>query len=263
MISTVSIVALGFVLGVRHALDPDHVLAVTTIVQRDEQPHHAALIGVLWGLGHTLTISIVGGVIIAFNWTMPERLGLGFEFAVALMLIVLGVWTVSRLKRGVPAGVLAKRHPGVVHNHVHRHGDYLHAHPHGHDPETHPHPPDRTPLAALDRRFSRLALYHAARPLAVGVVHGLAGSATATLVILAAIHDTRWAAAYLLVFGLGTVAGMVLVTVCFAATFRYARHRDVRLARRLGLASGVASVAFGLYLAYHIGVVEGLALAGP
>src|SRR6202451_28035 len=106
MIGLLSILAVGFFLGMRHATDPDHVIAVTTIVTNQRNSVRAALIGAFWGLGHTVTIFIVGAGIILFNLVIPVRLGLSMELSVAVMLIILGVWNVVGFVRSAPFGAL-------------------------------------------------------------------------------------------------------------------------------------------------------------
>ena len=250
MSTPVTIVLLGFFLGMRHATDPDHVIAVTTIVARQRRVGAAALIGVLWGIGHTLTIIAVGGAVIVFGVVIPPRLGLTMELSVALMLILLGLLNVAGITRWITGTVTP------VHVHPHRHGDDLHAH------GAHGYAADDAPLTRLDRRLGDLGLYQALRPLAVGVVHGLAGSAAVALLVLAAIPDPLWGIAYLIVFGVGTIAGMMLVTAASALPFAYTVNRFAAVNRHLVLASGVASIAFGLFLVYRIGVVDGL-FSGP
>jgi len=252
------VLALGFFLGMRHATDPDHVIAVGTIVARNRTPRDAAVIGAAWGLGHSLTILLVGGSIIGFSWVIPRRLGLSMELAVGLMLIVLGLANLRDILQLFRRPASAGEHgTGQVHSHAHRHGDYVHTHPHQHEPEAHPHPPERTPVAWLDRHFGGIRLYQLVRPLAVGVVHGLAGSAAVALLVLAAIDNPRWAMVYLLVFGVGTIVGMMLITLAIALPFVYTSHQPW-FARRLRLASGLISVGFGCFLTYQIGVVQGL-----
>ena len=250
----VSIVLLGFFLGMRHATDPDHVIAVTTIVARQRRVGAAALIGVLWGIGHTLTIVAVGGAIIVFGVVIPPRLGLTMELSVALMLILLGLLNVAGIMRWITAIATP------VHVHPHRHGDY--AHSHGHTPAAHGHAEDDTAIARLDRRLGGLGLYQMLRPLVVGVVHGLAGSAAVALLVLATIPDPWWGIAYLVVFGAGTIAGMMLITAATALPFTYTVRRFAAVNRHLVLASGVASIGFGLFLVYRIGVVDGLFASG-
>ena len=214
VLTALSIVALGFFLGMRHATDPDHVIAVTTIVSRERSVARAALSGAAWGLGHTVTIVLVGGVIILFNVVIPARLGLMMELSVGLMLVVLGVMSVTGKSQA--------------------------------------------PKDWLSRTEARLT-----RPLAIGVVHGLAGSAAVALLVLTTIRTPGWAIAYLLVFGLGTVLGMVLVTTLMAMPFAYTSREFSTTNRRLQLATGLVSIAFGLVLTYKIGYLDGLVTAAP
>jgi high-affinity nickel permease len=257
MITLLSIIALGFFLGMRHATDPDHVIAVTTIVSRQRSIRHAAVIGVLWGVGHTITILAVGSAIILFGLVIPPRVGLTMEFSVGLMLILLGVLNLSGMMRWITE-TLTPIQLGQ-HAHPHGHGDYVHSHSHGHGgPEKHGHAEDATPVGWMDRTFGRLGIYQVLRPLAVGIVHGLAGSAAVALLVLTTIRVASWAVFYLLVFGLGTVAGMMLITAAIAVPFRFSETRFARLNRGLGLASGVISLGFGLFIVYQMGFVNGL-----
>lgn len=259
LISLLSIIALGFFLGMRHATDPDHVIAIATIVSRYRKVSHAAWIGALWGLGHTLTIFAVGGGIILFGWVIPARVGLSMELSVGLMLILLGVLNLTGMLQWVSerftAAQTASRHN---HSHAHTHGDYIHTHPHGHEPEVHAHSPEQTPLGWFDRRFGRLGFYQLVRPLVVGVVHGLAGSAAVALFVLTTIRNTKWALAYLVLFGVGTLAGMMLITAAMAVPFAFAGKTSPRIHRGFRLASGLVSLGFGLFLTYQMGVVNGL-----
>ena len=264
MISLLSIIALGFFLGMRHATDPDHVIAVTTIVARHRTIKDASLFGALWGVGHTLTIVAVGGAIVLLGWVIPARIGLSMEFSVALMLILLGILNLAGILQWItntisPAvGISAS-----AHSHAHSHGDYIHTHSHQHDPEAHPHAPEQTPLGWFDRHLGRIGLYQFARPLVVGVVHGLAGSAAVALLVLTSIRNPKWAVLYLLVFGVGTIAGMMLITGAMVLPFAYADNRFSNLNRSLRIASGLISVAFGLFIVYEIGFVNGLFTSHP
>ena len=264
MIPLLSIVLLGFALGVRHATDPDHVIAVTTIVSRQRSVGAAALIGVLWGIGHTLTILAVGGAIIVFGIVIPPRMGLAMELSVALMLILLGIFNLTGVMQWLAGRSPTDHlHGDDAHAHVHSHGDFVHTHRHRHAPADHGHAEDATPLDWLDGTFRRLGAYQTVRPLVVGVVHGLAGSAAVALLVLAAIPTPAWGIAYLLVFGAGTITGMMLITAASALPFAYTTRRFSQVNRYLAMASGVVSVAFGLFLVYRIGFVDGLFTDAP
>ena len=263
MVSFFSILAIGFFLGMRHATDPDHVIAVTTIVSRQNKISRAALTGIFWGVGHTLTIVAVGTAIILFGVVIPARIGLSMEFSVALMLVVLGLMNVAAFLRSARSIAKVEQASATTHSHHHSHGDTIHTHSHGHTPESHPHSPDTTPLARMDRLFARLEIYRQLRPLLVGIVHGLAGSAAVTLLVLTTIRDPRWAIAYLLVFGVGTVAGMMLITMSIASAFTFFGRKHANFSARLGLISGLLSLAFGLLLMYQIGFSGGLFSGHP
>jgi len=195
-------------LGMRHATDPDHIVAVTTIVSRERSVVKAAGIGAVWGIGHTITLLLVGGAIIAFKVAFNARLGLSLELSVAIMLIVLGL------------------------------------------------------LNIFDVRASTRGI-SASRPFVVGIVHGLAGSAGAALLIVPLIDDPRWAALYLLTFGLGTIVGMAFVTLTIALPSLLATAHLPSFQRALRIASGAVSLVFGLYLAHKIGFTDGLFTSDP
>src|SRR5262249_787976 len=130
MVSFLSIIALGFFLGMRHATDPDHVIAVTTIVSRQRSIKYAAFIGVLWGVGHTVTIFLVGCAIVLFGLVIPPRLGLTMELSVGIMLVILGILNLTGILRWITESVSPGH--GHVHSHIHAHGDFVHTHPHSH-----------------------------------------------------------------------------------------------------------------------------------
>jgi len=237
--SFVGIVLLGLFLGMRHSTDPDHVVAVSTIASLERSVGRGALIGVLWGLGHTLTIFLVGSAIILFGLVIPPRVGLSMEFSVALMLVILGVLNLTGAlrwltERFTPAG----------------HGTAREAALSG--------APGNSTESSLDRLMSRYGSYQVFRPFVIGLVHGLAGSAAVALLVLSTIRSPLWAIAYLLVFGIGTVIGMMLMTSAMAIPVAYTgKHFDVA-GRYLSPISGIVSTAFGLFLIYQIGFVDGL-----
>src|SRR5579863_6377415 len=276
------IALLGLLLGMRHATDPDHVIAVTTILSHERRLGAATRIGVVWGLGHSTTVLAVGAAIIVFKLAVPVRVGLAMEFAVAIVLVLLGLGTVGALMRRAAsrllgAGVSHEQRPDehqpdeqrlVVHSHSHTHDGTPHRHPHVHQ---HPHVPSVAsghsdhgdhrleggvpPLFASRRRMLK--------SFGVGLVHGLAGSAAIALLILSAIPDPLWATVYLAVFCAGTVIGMGLITTAIATPLIFASTRMSSLHARLVVGSGLLSFLFGLFLAYRIGVVDRLFDGAP
>jgi high-affinity nickel-transport protein len=255
---------LGFFLGMRHATDPDHVIAVSTIVSRERSILKAGLVGVLWGLGHTITIAAVGAAIILFGLVIPPRVGLTMEFSVGLMLILLGVLNLTGAMKWF-TGKLSPAHSEIIgeHSHVHAHGSALHLHRHSHAPNSAHHAAAVPPPAWLRGPFAKLGVFHTLRPLFVGLVHGLAGSAAVALLVLSTIRDPKWAVGYLLIFGVGTIAGMMLITTALALPFSFAGYRFAWLNRGLITGSGILSLGFGLFVAYHIGFVDGLFTSHP
>jgi high-affinity nickel permease len=264
MNSLAAIIAIGFFLGMRHATDPDHVVAVSVIVSRQRSVAQAALIGGLWGLGHTLTILAVGAAILLFHLVIPTRAGLAMEFSIGVMLIVLGLLNLTGVLQWI-SEKFAPTHPPHTggHVHVHSHEGHLHFHAHTHGPESAHHGESLEPPVWLRRVFGRLGIYQALRPLLVGIVHGLAGSAAVALLVLSTIHNTQGGVLYLLVFGGGTIAGMMLITMAIALPMTLVGRRFAWMQRGLSVTSGVVSIAFGLFLSYQIGFVDGLFTSHP
>ena len=255
MTQLLALAGFGFLLGMRHATDADHVIAVTTILNRSRRFLHGTLIGALWGLGHTITVALVGVLIIVFTVVIPPPVGLAMEFAVALMLIALGIlnltggmrWITERLTPPAPLH-------GHEHDHLHAHDEADAPHPHGH---AHLHGHGTDPRLD-DGLLASMGWYQLARPVVIGLVHGLAGSAAVALLVLSTIQDTGTALAYLVIFCVGVSAGMALLTTVIGLPFLMAGARSERINRWLTIGSGVLSLAFGLFLAYEIGIVGGL-----
>jgi high-affinity nickel permease len=264
MTSGLAILMIGFLLGMRHATDPDHVIAVSTIVSRERSIVKAGLIGILWGCGHTLTIVVVGAAIIVFGLTIPARIGLTMEFSVGLMLVLLGVLNLTGAMQWLTLK-FSPSHPKVTgeHAHLHEHNSHLHLHWHSHGVGGEHHAERVAPPARLRAPFAHLGVFHTLRPLFVGLVHGLAGSAAVALLVLSTIREPKWAILYLLVFGVGTVAGMMLITAAIALPFSFAGYKFAWLNKGLITASGLVSLAFGLFICYHIGLVDGLFTSHP
>ncbi len=235
--SFLGIVLLGLFLGMRHSTDPDHVIAVSTIASRERSVTHGALIGVLWGIGHTLTIFLVGSAIILFGLVIPPRVGLSMEFSVALMLILLGVLNLTGALRWLNSR-FSPANRSLSSSELPAHAN--------------------ASTSPLDRLMSRYGSYQVFRPLVIGLVHGLAGSAAVALLVLSTIHTPLWAIAYLLVFGIGTIIGMMLMTSAMAIPVVYTGKHFATANRYLTPISGIVSTAFGLVLLYQIGIVDGL-----
>ena len=257
VLSSVSILAVGFFLGIRHATDPDHVVAIATIITRQHKISRAALIGICWGAGHTLTIVALGVAIIVFGLAIPVRVGLSMELSVSLMLMLLGFINVRSFMNSVlqRTGSAGDKIPMVV-AHAHCSGGPFHSH-------LLPGSDSQTTLPWLDRALAGLGIHVYLRPLVVGLVHGMAGSAAIALLVLATIRNPRWALTYLLLFGIGTVAGMVLITVSIASALRVFGIANGKWSQRLALVSGLLSVAFGGLVAIQILLVNGLFTGHP
>jgi ABC-type nickel/cobalt efflux system permease component RcnA len=246
-----TVILLGLFLGMRHSTDPDHVVAVSTIVSRQRSIRSSATIGLLWGLGHTLTIFLVGSAIIIFGVVIPPRLGLSMEFCVALMLILLGVLNLTGVMRWIteqftPMKRVAASQPAASLDRIFENPG-----------NTNQRVPGSIELF-LDRTIGKLGLYQTIRPLVVGLVHGLAGSAAVALLVLSTIKSPVWSTAYLLVFGFGTMVGMMLMTAAISIPLVYTGKKFSKINRQLTAISGLASMAFGIFLVYHIGFVDGL-----
>ena len=252
LVPCVTVILLGLFLGMRHSTDPDHVLAVTTIVSRQKSVRSSATIGLLWGLGHTLTIFLVGSAIIIFGVVIPPRLGLSMEFSVALMLILLGVLNLTGVMRWITERVAptksvpATPQPALSVDRISENSGKIKQRVSG------------GIEFFLDRTIGKLGLYQTIRPLVVGLVHGLAGSAAVALLVLSTIKSPLWSTAYLLVFGFGTMVGMMLMTAAISLPLVYTGKKFFKINRHLSTISGFASMAFGIFLVYHIGFVDGL-----
>jgi high-affinity nickel permease len=260
MFSIAAILTLSFFLGMRHATDPDHVVAITTIVSKQRGIAKATLIGALWGLGHTFTIFVVGTLIILFQVTIPPRLGLSMEFAVAAMLILLGVLNLTGVlrwlqERFTPTGQTPG--PANIRN------DGSLAETQLVRSSSSPQVNRTVSKTSSGHMFHGVGLYNVLRPLVIGIVHGLAGSAAVALLVMTTIRDSWQAIAYLLLFGIGTIAGMMLITAVIAMPFAFTIGKFAGWNQRIAVASGLLSLCFGLFLTYQIGFVDGLFTLHP
>jgi ABC-type nickel/cobalt efflux system permease component RcnA len=234
---------LGFVLGLKHATEADHLVAVTTIVCEQRSLWRSALVGLLWGLGHTASLLAAGVLVIVLGVVIPTPVGAILEFLVALMIIFLG----GRIL------YLTLRHQRHVHIHVHAHDGHAHTHFHFHD-KVDAHEPTSEQRAHASQHHPRgLSGW---RPLVVGMIHGLAGSAVLTLLVLTeVVRDGSRARgmAYLFVFGIGSIGGMLLMSILISLPLLLTMRRFERIETPMRLVVSIASIGFGLYYAWLTG----------
>ncbi|MBI1746825.1 MAG: urease accessory protein UreH [Acidobacteria bacterium] len=229
--STLIPLGLGFVLGLQHALDPDHLVAVSTIVSEHKSLARSSAVGAFWGLGHTASLLICGVLVIGFRMSIPDQAAPFMEFGVAVMLVILG-------------SNLVRKQFGAhrIHSHEHRHDGHSHTHFHVHSSETH-------------------QLHHAGlgvRPFIVGMVHGLAGSAALMLLVLTQIPSPYLGLLYIAVFGIGSIGGMLMMSAMIGVPFVWSSRRFTTMNHRIRMAAGLLSIAFGGFLMWKIGFAGGL-----
>ncbi len=226
--------ALGFVLGLRHAFDADHLAAVSTFASQERNLLRSSLIGVFWGLGHTAALLVFGLAVAVFRFAITARLAQFLEFLVGSVLIVLGANVLVGLAKGQTLHMHAHEHDGMVHTHVHFHlGGTEHAHQHH-------------------------VLRVGGRPFVVGVVHGLAGTAALMLLVVGAIPSLILAVGTILVFGIGSIAGMMAMSILMSVPLALAAGRVQVFERAVRLAAGLFSLGFGVFLAWNVGVIQAL-----
>jgi ABC-type nickel/cobalt efflux system permease component RcnA len=228
--SVLGLLGFGFVLGLRHALDVDHLAAVSTIVSHRRNVWSSSLVGAVWGLGHTTSLVAVALVVIGLHAEIPRGVARGLELGVAMMLVGLGVNVLWTLRRG-----------GRLHVHGHDHDGRRHVHLHVHAP-------------VADEAAHHHAVRAARRPFLVGLVHGLAGSAGLMLAVLATIPSAPLALCYVAVFGVGSIGGMVATSALLGVPLVLAAERFARGELLLRACAGVGSVAVGVMLAWEIAV---------
>ncbi len=240
-----ALLTVSFVLGLRHALDADHVAAVATITSERRSAWSASAVGALWGLGHTAALLVLACAVIAFGLHVPAQAANALELGVATMLIGLGgrsLWSLGSA--------------GVLHSHVHAHGWRVHAHPHLH---RHVHSDAHAAVVATN-----IDPHHGAqvwrRPLLVGLMHGAAGSAAPMMIVLTTIPSRALALLYVAVFGVGSIAGMALTSALVGIPFVLAGTRSTRITAALRIGAALASITVGLGLAWRVGAASGLGL---
>ena len=222
----IPILLLGIVLGFRHAFEPDHLAAVSTLASRQGSLWSAARLGLAWGLGHTVTVGAIAVLIIVLGVRLPASLWPAADLAVAGLLVLLGGAVVWRYARG------------RWHMHLHAHDVNAHFHLHSH---------------AQDAGHAHLhASPDATRSLGFGIAHGLAGSGAIAVLLVAAAPTAGLRLAYFAAFGAGTILGMLSVSLMLGALVRVASKRGTTWATALHLGSAVVSVLAGAVLAQRV-----------
>ena len=233
-LSAVTVLIIGFTLGLKHATEVDHVVAISTIVSQHKNVFRSAIVGALWGAGHTASLLVVGAIALLLRVAIPERVSGLLEFGVALMIIGLGISALWRaLRKGTQIHVHEHSHDGLKHKHIH-----FHEHEKKHEPSS---------TSRHSHAVSRVGF----KPLLIGTMHGLAGSGALTLLVLTQISSSWIALLYLAIFGLGSVAGMVLMSGLLGLPFALTSRSLTQIHGRLQAVAAVLSICFGVWYAYH------------
>ena len=233
--STAGILFFGFFTGLWHAREADHLAAVSTIVTERKSLWSAAIVGGIWGLGHTISLILAGIFVLLLNFEITEQTERILEFCVGVMLILLGLNVLRKLFQG-----------GHLHFHAHEHGERVHAHPHLHE------------RAEAKEPHTHHGFSFSPRALIVGMVHGLAGSAAVMLLLLPTIESRPLGLLYIAVFGVGSIGGMMLMSFLVGLPFHFTAARFNRFNYLLQGVAGLISVGIGIFIIYEKGVVEGL-----
>ncbi len=221
-----SLLLLGFLIGMRHALDADHLAAVATIASQQQSIKSSIRHGAVWGLGHTITLFLFGSLVILMDTVIPQQLAEYLEMAVGVMLIALGVDVIRR--------VIRQR----IHYHLHRHRDgkaHFHAHSHSgegkHASSAHQH--------AHDSQFPLRTLF-------IGLMHGMAGSAALILLTMETIDSVWYGIVYILLFGIGSILGMALLSFVIAIPLKASASGLTWMHNGLQLSIGFFTAGLGL-----------------
>ena len=248
----IATLGLGFILGLKHALDADHIVAVSTIVSEHKSISKSSLIGTFWGLGHTVSLFLIGLLVILLRLVIPPKLALLMEFGVAMMLVFLGaniIWTFFRGRKihihahehavpQLPSLSITTPDPdGLMHAHIHLHEEGKErAHEHNH------------------------LIRFGSKPFLVGLVHGVAGSAALMLLVLTTIPSPLTGLLYIVVFGVGSIGGMLLMSSLIGLPFVFTANKFATINHGIKVLAGISSIAFGNFLGWEIGFMQGLFL---
>ena len=219
-----SLLGFGFLLGIRHAFDVDHIAAVSTIIHNHKSIKKSTLVGLFWGFGHTISLLIAGLLILLFKISVPEKIALSLEFIVGIVLVLLGI------------NVLFTMNKNKVHFHRHKHGNKEHIHFHSHK---------------LAKNHSHEHM-HLSKSLITGIVHGLAGSAAITLLVLTAINSLLLSLIYILIFGIGSIIGMMLISSIISLPFILIPNKLKNSHKILSMGTSLVAISIGLTVIYNV-----------
>jgi sulfite exporter TauE/SafE len=227
--SSFAILTYGFLIGLKHATDVDHLAAVSTIVAEKKELLASILVGGLWGFGHTISLTIVGILVLFLELEISETAEQALEFCVGIMLVILGLNVIRKLLKGA-----------TIHFHEHKHGEYKHAHLHIHEPNEE------------DDQQSHHGLKLSPRALIVGMIHGLAGSAGLMLIVIPTIKSKFIGLLYILIFGIGSIGGMIFMSLLISLPFAFTSKHFNKINKILQGAAAAFSIFLGFYIMYEI-----------
>jgi len=233
-LSTLAVLGIGLVFGLRHATEVDHVVAVSTIVSQHKNVLRSAAVGAMWGAGHTASLLVIGALVLLLRVAIPERVSGWLEFGVALMIIGLGISALWR----------ALRRSSEVHVHQHSHDGLSHKHVHFHEKQTRHEPSSHS---AHSHDVSRIGW----KPLLIGTMHGVAGSGALTLLVLTQISSPWVGMLYLGIFGVGSIVGMLLMSGLIGLPFALTSRNLTHVHHRLQTVAAILSICFGVWYAYQ------------
>ncbi|HET7286966.1 MAG TPA: hypothetical protein VFI71_05825 [Pyrinomonadaceae bacterium] len=235
-LSMLAVLGIGLVFGLKHATEVDHVVAVSTIVSQHRNVFHSALVGALWGAGHTISLLLIAVIVLTLRIAIPASVSVWLELGVAIMIIWLGI---SALRR-------ALRKNAEVHVHQHSHDGLSHTHVHFHEKETQ-HAP------ASHSQHSHAVSRVGWKPALIGAMHGLAGSGALTLLVLTQISSPLIGLLYVATFGLGSIVGMLLMSGIIGLPFALTSRKLTNLHQGIQALAAVLSICFGIWYAYQAG----------
>ena len=233
--SAATVLGVGFLIGLKHATEADHLAAVSTIVSERKSLLSSMFIGGVWGLGHTISLVIAGVFVLLLDFQISEQTERMLEFGVGVMLVLLGLNVLRKIVQG-----------GTLHFHAHEHGARQHVHAHLHE------------LGAADEPNTHHGFSFSPRALVIGMIHGLAGSAALMLLVIPTIDSRPLGLLYIVIFGIGSIGGMMLMSLLVGLPFSLTALRFNRFNSLLQSVAGLISVGLGFFIIYEKAVTEGL-----